>query len=147
MRNEASPSAPAEPGFRQNRWRHLIVWDGLLPLAVATIPWIAARIFPRNDIAEISSVVLVPIVAALIRAVLGYRQIYGKFQDELSAKRQVVLAVAIIILMLFEGCAASLAFAKGAPRTAWIYPLALFACYLVAIGIAFSRGPARWEVD
>jgi cytochrome c biogenesis factor len=143
---ELSPGF-AEAEFGRSRWPHLIVWDGVLPLVVATIPWVVAWAFPRNDIAEVGTVVLLPMVAALIRSVLGYRQIYEKFQDGLTAKRQVVLAVAIILLMLFEGCAATLAFDKKLPRAAWGCSLALFGCYLVAIGIAFNPRPAKWELD
>lgn len=121
----------------QRQWKELIFWDGILPLAVAMIPSAIVWNFPRNDIAEVAAVVLVPIAAALVRTMYGYRQLHDEDPVVLTVGRQIALAAAIIFLMLFEGMAAILTIAKDAPRSAWLCPLALFVCYLIAIGIAF----------
>src|SRR5262249_41579206 len=128
----------------QNRWRDLLVWDGILPLAVMTIPWAVVRIFPKNDIAEVSAVVLVPVAAALLRAVLGYAQMHNT-AGKVTVVRQFALAIAIVFLMMFEGMVAILTIAKDATPAVWFCPLLLFGCYLVFIAIAFRSKSSERE--
>ena len=53
-------------------WRRwFLAWDGLLPLAMSTLPLLVKTFLPRNDIAEVSTVIVVTAVAALLRTAIG----------------------------------------------------------------------------
>ena len=46
-------------------WRRwFLAWDGVLPLAVSAVPSIVKAICPRNDMAQMSTVIVVPVIAA-----------------------------------------------------------------------------------
>src|SRR5262245_42765028 len=57
----------------------VIRWDGCLPLLVAIAPAVVPFVIPGRDLAELTAVILVPIIAALVRAHHGYCQLekYG----------------------------------------------------------------------
>jgi hypothetical protein len=116
-----------------------IAWDGVLPLVVLAAPFVAATVFPQNDAVEISAVILVPIVAALLRASSGWRQLVNVSRGHPSAIRQVLLAAAIAVLLLFEiGSGAS--HRANAPWSWWSVIGALYAAYLVLILAALRPG-------
>jgi hypothetical protein len=122
--------------------RIFLTWDGLLPLAVAAVPAAMIALFPRNDLAEMLAVVLIPMAAALVRSVTGARQIRALCQGELPIGRQFALAAAIVFLLLFEGAVTMFVFADDEPASAWVYPAALYAAYLTCAAMAFIPGTA-----
>jgi hypothetical protein len=122
-----------------NSRRFLVAWDGLLPFAISALPLLVKTLLPRNDIAEVSTVVLVTAVAALLRTAIGSYQVRNLCGGRLPASRQFALAAAIILLMLYEGIVAILIFADDEPWSAWIYPAVFCLGYLVAITFAFSH--------
>ena len=122
--------------------RMFLTWDGLMPLAVAAVPALAATLLPDNDAAVAVATVLVPIVAALARAAIGARQIRRLCGGHLPLGRQVALPAAIVFLLLFEGAVAIFVFADDEPAAAWIYPLALYVAYMAFAAMAFFPGSA-----
>jgi hypothetical protein len=121
----------------------ILLWDGILPVIVAAIPPLVAALAPKNDTAEIAVISIVPAVAALIRTSTGARQIRRVNNGWLPARRQVALAIAITFLMLFEIFVAVLTFADDEPAAAWLFPLALFLGYFIAICVALTRQGKR----
>lgn len=124
--------------------RHFLTWDGILPLAVSAVPVTVALLLPRNDVAEVSAVLLVPMFAALVRTGIGVRQIRSLCDGRLPAARQLALAAAIVLLLLFEGLVSLLSFADDEPASAWAFPLAFYLGYLAAIALAFAPRPMEW---
>jgi hypothetical protein len=118
-----------------------LAWDGILPMLVAAVPYSVVILFPRNDVAELSGVILVSIVAALVRTGLGAQQIRDLCDGKLPMRRQVALAIAIGLLILFEGMVSLLTFADDEPVSAWAYPIVIFLCYLAAAAVAFAPRP------
>jgi len=124
-------------------WLIILLWDGVLPLVVVSIPHLVAVLAPHSDILEFSAAIVVPIIAALFRATFGANQIRSLNEGQLPTKRQVALAVAICCLLLFDGYVAMLTLANDEAPSAWIYPAIFFVTYLFAICIALtpaSRG-------
>jgi hypothetical protein len=131
--------------------RNFLTWDGLLPLAVAAVPAVMIALFPRNDVAEMLAVVLIPMAAALVRSVMGARQIRRLCHGELPIGRQFAIAAAIVFLLLFEGAVTIFVFADDEPASAWLYPAALYAAYLASAAMAFipkradEMASGEWE--
>jgi hypothetical protein len=124
-----------------HNWRRwFLAWDGLLPLAMSALPFLVKTFLPRNDIAEVSTAIVVTAVAALLRTAIGSYQIRNQCGGSLPTSRQLALAAAIILLMLYEGIVAILTFADDEPWSAWIFPIVFYFCYLAAIACAFSAG-------
>ncbi|MBA3482830.1 MAG: hypothetical protein H0T51_13545 [Pirellulales bacterium] len=115
----------------------VLAWDGLLPLGVSAIPSAVEVLFPKSDIAEIVTAVVIPIFSALIRSVVGVRQIRTLCEGALPIPRQIALAIAIVLLMLFEAFVAMLTFADDEPPSAWLAPAGFYVFYLATIAIAF----------
>ena len=122
---------------RMGRWLvEFITWDGLLPLAVAACPWAVKTLLPQNDIAEVFVAVFIPMAAALLRSVTGALQIRRNCGGELPVGRQLALAIAILLLLIFEMGVSLLTLAGGDPAS-WAYVFCFFACYLFAAALAF----------
>ena len=127
----------------QNWLDRFLAWDGMLPMIVGVVPYGVAVLFPRNDVAEVAAVILIPIVAAFVRTGLGAQQIRECCDGKLPARRQVMLGIAIAFLMLFEGVVSLLTFADDEPASAWAYPIVFFLCYLAAAATAFAPCDVR----
>jgi hypothetical protein len=128
----------SSPNRRASKWLlEFITWDGLLPLAVAACPWAVRILLPQNDVAEVSVVLFVPIVAALLRTITGAQQIHSDCGGALPAARQVALAIAIVLLLFFEIGVGLLTVARDEPAAAWKFVFCFYACYLVAAAFAF----------
>ena len=119
-------------------WKRLWAWDGVLPAVIALMPLLVKRFAPRNDPAELGVVILVPIAAALIRSVVGYRQFRDIGFTAPPVWRQIMLGVGVALLMLFEGAAAMLSFAEDEPKAAWMVAGLLYGCYLACVTAAFA---------
>ena len=123
---------------RMGRWFvEFITWDGVLPLAVAACPWAIKILFPQNDIAEMSAMILIPMAAALLRTATGALQIRRNCEGALPAVRQLALAAAIVLLLVFEIGVSMLTFSDDEPAFVWTIVFCFFGCYLVAAGLAF----------
>ena len=117
----------------------VVGWDGVLPLVAAGAPLLISLVFPQDDAAAMLAVVMVPIVTALVRTMVGWDQIARICNGGAPWLRQVALAIAIVILLLFELCSAMLIFAGGVPPEALLIPLVLYCFYLVMISLALWR--------
>lgn len=111
-------------------------WDGALPLAVVAAQFISRMLLVGADAAMIASIIVAPIIAALIRAQVGYQQIAENCGGTAPAWRQIALALAIALLLAFEILWGALAAADGAPAAAWIVPVGCYLAYLVMIVLA-----------
>ncbi len=139
-----SPAKPARLSTKScvKRIFRAIGWDGVLPVLVASGPVFVKAMFPKGHIAEVIAAVLVPILAALIRASVGWRQIARVCHDRAPWLRQMALAAAIVLLLLFEVAVSVLTFAGDAPASAWWLPAVLYAAYIFMITRALRPEPA-----
>lgn len=124
------------------RYRGLtfLVWDGILPLVVATVPSLLLRRRGALEALGALAVLFVPMIAALIRCCVGSRQLRATI-GAVSLRRQFGLAVAIILLLFFEIAANLIRCVPDIPREAWSIAASLYAAYLVVIWATF-RPPA-----
>ncbi len=128
-------------------WKQIIAWDGILPGILAILP-LLVQIFARgNDLAVISVVVLVPIIAALVRSSIGYRQFRRLGISTPPLWRQFFLGCAIALLMLCEGTVAIFNFANHEPVEAWVFPAVIYGTYLICIFFAFLKLPERPQLS
>jgi hypothetical protein len=116
--------------MRRRDWLLSVVgWDGCLPVLVAFSPLILPLALPNRDLAEVTAVLLMPMLAALVRTQHGYRQLEKRF-GRVSLGRQFLLACAIIVLLVFEISAGVVHSARGAPASGWILATAIYFVYL-----------------
>jgi len=146
MAPDTHDSVPDEPGMfamppRLQRFVQIVGWDGALPLVVGLGP-IAVRAVgaqPRDGIGLI--LVLAPPIAALIRAHIGWHQIARRCGGRAPWLRQVAMAMAIILLLFFEGAVGILTFNDRLPVAAWAFPVGFYALYLGTISLALRPLP------
>jgi hypothetical protein len=117
----------------------VVGWDGVLPLVAAGIPLLVRATAPNNQAAQIIVVLFLPILTALVRTSVGWNQIVRICNGRAPWHRQTALAVAIVILLLFEACSAALIFTDNAPIAALLVPLLLYCSYLLMIWLALWR--------
>jgi hypothetical protein len=113
----------------------IIGWDGCLPVVVAIAPVILPIVIPKRDIAELTAVIMVPIIAALARAQHGYRQLEARW-GHATLGRQFLLGCAVGMLLLFEGFSGALLCARGVPPSAWLTAGTFYLVYLGLIVLA-----------
>lgn len=118
-------------------WGQLVTWDGILPVVVAVLPWVAKRYGLRNDLVFFGMVIVAPMSAALIRAVVGYRQFRGLGLNAPPAWRQVVLGSGVVVLMLFEALMTILVIAEDESATHWLVAGILGLTYVACMRVAF----------
>ncbi len=118
-----------------------ILWDGGLPLLVAIISGLLPVIIQQRDLGELLAVLVVPIVAALIRAHHGRRQL-KRLGIRATYLRQFIFACSIVALILFEAAAAMCHVARGIPDGAWTIAAGLYLVYYLAFVV-----PALWPVS
>jgi hypothetical protein len=114
----------------------IISWDGAMPLLVAFTPSLIRALFPRGHLAEVVAAIFLPILLALFRSHVGSKQLRQFNKSDPIRGRQLALAAAITLLLLFEIGVMILHFANDEPGTAWIVTAALFVSYLFMIWIA-----------
>lgn len=85
----------------RHRGLTFLVWDGVLPLMVATVPSLLVRRRGRWEALGFLAIFLVPVAAALIRCGIGSCQLRAVI-GLVSVRRQLGLAAAIVVLLLFE---------------------------------------------
>lgn len=114
----------------------IFAWDGVLPVLVAITPMLIRALFRPGQLVEVIAAVLLPIALALLRIHIGAKQLARATGGNVGVGRQLVLAAAIILLLLFEMYSLILFFAKGEPSSAWLVPGGLWVAYVVAIWFA-----------
>jgi hypothetical protein len=122
------------------RLLQILGWDGALPLVVAVVPIVIKVICPKPPGEICVFLVLSPPVAALIRAHIGWHQIAKRCAGRAPCLRQLAMAAAILLLLLFEAAVSVLTFADNFPAAAWWFPIGAYAGYLVMIAAAL-RSP------
>jgi hypothetical protein len=116
-----------------------ILWDGGLPLLVALVSGLLPVILKQRDLGELLAVLVVPIVAALIRAHHGRRQL-KRLGIRATYIRQFLFACSIVALILFEAASAICHVGRGIPDRAWMFAASLYFIYLAFVV------PALWPV-
>jgi hypothetical protein len=130
----------------RGRWLLSVIgWDGCLPVLVATAPAVLPVVLPNRALAAVVAALGVPIVAALVRARHGHRQL-----DELpcgaTMNRQVLFGFAIVALLFCEIMVGILRFAPFAPRSMWFTVGGVYLAYL-ALVVAALRPPWSARAD
>lgn len=115
----------------------IIGWDGVLPALILLAP-VAARLFlPVAQIEDLVAIaVLAPIAGALLRAGIAWRQLALVCQGRPRIGRQLAMAGAIVVLILFEISSGLLLYVPNAPQSAWWFPAGLYVLYLGVINAA-----------
>jgi hypothetical protein len=77
----------------------LLCWDGLLPIAVLSIPNLVALLFPNWPFGIAIFGLFLPVVALCVRFVFGWKRMRG---GQAYGWQMIVFTVAISALFLFE---------------------------------------------
>jgi hypothetical protein len=115
----------------------MLAWDCLLPLVALAAPHLVLFIWPRDMGAQLLTILFMPMMIAFARTRIGSNQLRDLHDGRLPAGRQVALALAIVLLMCFEGSTTMLVFADDEPADAWLWPAGFYAAYLPAAALAF----------
>lgn len=137
-----SPDFWAEPAEhplidRLFRIWSVIRWDGVLPFVAPSCTLVAGVFFGPGDAIAALATVIVPIIVALARAHLAQEQLRRAGNGLL---RTFGLAVAIVLLLLFEIASCMLGLVPGAPLQVWCGTGLLYVTYLLFI--YFTLRPA-----
>ncbi len=146
MDSNSPDSAPDESGMFSMpsavvSFLQALGWDGALPLLTALGPVAIKAIWPQPPAAAGFVLVLSPPVAAFIRSQIGWHQIAKRCGGRAPWLRQIAMAAAIVLLLVFEIAVSVLTFAAAFPASAWCIPAAFYAGYLVMIGLALRPAP------
>ncbi|HTU24355.1 MAG TPA: hypothetical protein VMF30_03085 [Pirellulales bacterium] len=125
--------APTPLTYRQWLWTAL-AWDGCMPLLAASSRLVLAFVLDDRRLATLLAVVFIPPATALLRAHRAKRQL-ERTVGWASAWRQILLAIAISILILFEALVAILLNGMGNVG-AWLVAAALYLVYLFLVVLA-----------
>jgi hypothetical protein len=117
---------------RRDWLRSIIGWDGCMPILVACASALLDFVLPDRDLAELTAVIVIPIVAALIRTQHGYRQI-ARCVGRASLGRQFLFGCAIVLLLFFEGVLGFVNSSRRAPPSGWLIAGALYLGYLALV--------------
>jgi putative solute:sodium symporter small subunit len=129
-RKRITSSATEGKDMSRRDWLCSVVgWDGCLPLLVAVAPTLLPVVLPNRVLAELTAFIAVPIVAALLRAHHGCRQLKERGYGT-TLGRQLLFGCAIVALLLFEGLSGVLNFAAGAPLSMWFMAGGSYLAYL-----------------
>ncbi|SFJ17460.1 hypothetical protein [Planctomicrobium piriforme] len=119
-------------------WMSRAGWDGILPLVIVIVPTAIRALLPRQDVPEILCVILMPLAALLWRAHAGAIEIRRICDGRLPALRQCGLAIAIILLMLFEFLATITVFSPQLLWEMWPTIVGLYAMYFLTITVTLA---------
>jgi hypothetical protein len=125
---------PAAPRPVTGLWM-AITWDGCLPLLAAGSRLLLPLLIAGRDIADMTAIIVIPMVTALIRAHRGSRQLEA-LCGRPSIVRKFLFACALLVLLFFEGVAGALLCARDAPPAAWLALAAIYVVYLGLVTIA-----------
>ena len=117
-----------------------LCWDGCLPLVAASsravLPWLVGD----KQLGVLIAATVVPLATALVRAHRGKRQL-ERFVGRAAIWRQVILAAAIAVLILFETLMALLIGNVGVGAELWCVAALVYLVYLFLVAVAVW--PAR----
>src|SRR5436189_4050402 len=123
--SSAAPNFESDESWRDAmpsllvRFLQIVGWDGALPLFVALGPVLVRTTCPKPPVAVGLLLVLAPPVAALVRAHIGWHQIAKRCAGRAPWLRQIAMAGAIVLLLVFEAAVGILTFNDKVPVTAW----------------------------
>jgi hypothetical protein len=109
-------------------------------LAVAAIPFIVKIAFPRNDLAEVAATIFVPMIAALVRSSMAWKQLYPACGRNPPWHRQLFAAAAILVLLVFEVTVSLATLAKGIPQEVWFVAVCQYLVYGALMYCALRPG-------
>jgi|SRR5579863_5295908 len=118
----------------------IVVWDGLLSIGAAVAMIVIRATLKAGHPLEVIAILLIPMIIALIRAGIAHRQLARACSEVPSLPRQVVFALAISLLFLFEICAGVLTRVPNAPVEWWAIVALLYVAYFACI--AWALRPA-----
>jgi hypothetical protein len=125
----------------RHNWRSTLAWDGLLPMCLTAITVAVEFLYPDEVEAQLFAFMLLPMIGALLRASVGVHQL-RRFTGASIWWRQLLLAIAIVLLFVMEAASALVVFAADDPDLPlWmrVTPAGLYACYLPVVILAFWR--------
>jgi hypothetical protein len=122
----------------------LLNWDGLLPLIAPSSTMLVSLVPGWLGLGPLVAV-FVPILVALARAAIAQRQIERACGDGRTFLRQIVLAMAIVLLLFLEITTSALILAN-APLKFWAFAAIVYVAYFGCISYALRR-PATLPVD
>ncbi len=125
----------------------LIAWDGILPAAVWTIPFLFTLAFPNNrGLIEITAIV-VPISALLIRFHVGRTRIRTNYCGEWMRRLQTMaLCVGILAFLLIDAfIVLSHLVPEQAEETTKFAAMFYLGFYIPLMAIALYPGTEPWE--
>lgn len=118
-------------------------WDGVLPLLVSAVPLAVRLCLPKDHVAGLVVFVSLPSLAALVRCTAGIKRLQEICDGALPILRQLALAMAIILLFMFEGLVTAMTLSREGEPVLWVIAGAIYLAYLVMITLAFSAGKRR----
>ena len=116
-------------------------WDGLLPVAVIFIPKLISLLFAGRQGSKELTFVIVPIVAFLVRYMIGMR----RFRSCRTYWWQFVLFfVAILMLFMLEAFLVLMSLVQnGPPDGFWLFWFSLYGVYLLIMAVALFPSLVR----
>lgn len=121
------------------RYSSTIAWDGILPIVIALMPFVIRMTLHEGHMLEVAVAIVAPVLAAFLRAAIGIHQLDVVTKGKPNLSRQVLFALAIMLLLLVEVFVSTLQFARNEPLTAWFFPAGLFCLYLILIQNALAE--------
>ena len=118
-------------------FRKALGWDGIFPLIAAMVPSIINWCFPGERFINGLITELIPFGVAIVRANIGYRQLSDVAHTKPSIRQQVILALAILILLVFESLAVRIQSVNDAPAIAYVAAGAIYLTYFVLATFVF----------
>jgi hypothetical protein len=126
----------------------IVKWDGILPAVVWTSPILVQLLFPNVRWAIEIVAVILPIIALLMRFMIGKRHIDSNRCKPLTRRLQLaVLCIGSIVLLLIDSVMIlthvmpkGAAFATTGDVIVWS---ALYGIYVASMTIAMYPGPAK----
>jgi hypothetical protein len=137
--------------FRATTWQRTFqawAWDGLLPVAVLLANIVPRHVLPNPNAWLIAGTsFVVPLVAALIRASAAQNQLrVACGREQPGVLRRLAVALAIVLLLLFEIAAGVMTWMNNVPNRHWMIAGAVYAAYVLVISAALAPPPpARSE--
>lgn len=115
------------------RFFRTAAWDGGLPILAIVAPLIVRVVFPEAKLLPPLMVLFLPPCVAGARAKIGARQLIQEHGDSPPLLRQIALAAAIVLLLIFDVFVVFLAFNKGERPVAWLVPVGCYVAYLMLV--------------
>jgi polyferredoxin len=108
-----------------------------LPLGVCAFSLFVRFFLPQATLLVLLAVAVIPLLSALFRCAMGEREIRRNCQGELPFLRQIALAAAIVLLLIFEVAVSGMSFAKDVRPIEMLITAGIYVLYLAIITLAF----------